>query len=670
LTCVFCIFYLDNLDKKITRKEDNMDNTYSKLFERTNIGKVEFNNRIGMAAMGTNSEDERGLMVDSQIQYYEERAKGGVGLIITEGQFVTRYTDPMRLNQTGVDSEMQTERWTKLAQAVHAHGVKVALQVICGLGRLSAAIPGAPQPTACSETPNLSTPGVMCRPLSVDEIHEVVACFDRAADRAVRAGMDMIEINAHLGYLLDEFMTPLWNHRTDEYGGSFENRMRFITEIVKAIRKAAGPDFPIIVKVGVWHDIEGGRTIEEGIEVCKYLESIGVDAIDVNIGQHENELHAVPYVYEKSGFALPYAEMVKQAVGIPVLNAGKHTPETARQAVENNQVDIVLFGRALIADAELANKLKYGNVEDIRPCMSCNQLCLGGYYIGKAVSCAGNFVAGSEAKYKILKTSSPKNVVVIGGGPGGMEAARVAALKGHHVTLYEKGDKLGGQMNFACIPSFRWQVGALRDWLIRQLDKTGVEVVAGKEITADSPELAVADRIIVSLGAKPFVPPIKGSDLPNIVEVTDAHINPDKIKGNRVVIAGGGMSGCDCALENAMEGKEVTIVEMQPTLITDEVIMSIRLEMLHEFEKYGIRQLVNTKILEFKPDCVVLQNESGTFEVPMDTAVAAFGMKPEKSIAEAICAKYPTAVSIGDCNGIGVRIGGAIRGGFLAAWNL
>lgn len=643
---------------------------YSKLFERTSIGKVRLRNRLAMSSMGTFAEDADGLLVESQYRYYAERAKGGLGLLILEGQFVTNITDPIRENQKGIDTEQQMQHWAQAAQAVHAYGAKVALQVHCGLGRNAAIVPGGRQPTSSSATPCIYDSEVVCRPLTVEEIHAIVESHARAADRAVRAGMDMIEINAHCGYLLDQFMTPLWNHRTDEYGGSFENRMRFITEIYQAMRNVVGPDFPIIIRYAAWHDFEGARTLEEGIEIAQYFAQIGVDALDINLGCYDNKIYAPAYVYLENGYALPYAEAIRKAVNIPILNAGKHTPDTALEGVEKGQVDIVLLGRPVIADPQWANKLRAGRSEDIRPCMSCSQMCIGSPARGLPSGCAVNAISGMEKEYPLTKTASPKKVVVVGGGPGGMEAARVAALKGHTVTLYEKSNELGGQMNVACVPKFRYRVGLYRDWQIRQLKKLGVNIVMNHAIEATSLELAAADQIIVALGAVPMIVPIKGYEQTHVVEVTDSHRHPEKVKGEKVVIAGGGMSGCDCAIELAMEGKQVTIVEMAGAVISKEPADEIFKPVQIELKRQGVTVMLNTKVLEFKRDSVAVENADGVSEIPADTIITAFGMKPEIALTDAICEKYPTAISVGDCNGVGGQIGQAVHDGYFAAWSI
>lgn len=650
-----------------------MSKKYQALFEPIKIGNVTIKNRIGMAAMGTNSDDENGIIMDSTVDYYEERAKGGAGLLISEAQLFVKFTDPIRDIQDGLGTEEQAKQWGRAAAGAHKYGAKFCLQMMAGLGVLSFPVPGMPVPMAPWDMPNELVPSVICHGMTVDEIHLLVSEYGRVAKLAVDNGVDMIEINAHLGYLIDEFMTPLWNRRTDEYGGSFENRMRLPREIYESIRNAVGPDIPIIFKVSAYHDIEGGRTLEEGIEVCKYLESLGVDALDIGIGQHFDEKHAVPYVFEEDSYGLPGASAIKNVVNIPILNAGKHTPALANKAVSDGLIDVALFGRPLLADPDLPNKIFADEIEDIRPCMCCNDKCLGNIYlliqkgVHEMVTCAGNPRAGHEAEYPPRKTDSPKNVVIIGGGPAGMEAARVTAENGHSVTLYEKKSSLGGQLNWACHPRFKKRVEQFKDWQIRQLEKLGVSIVLNAEITPDSPELEAADKIFIAVGSNPFAPPIKGLDLTNVVEVTYSHDHPESVKGNKIVVCGGGLSGCDAALDLAMDGKDVTIIEMSDKLAQTETVIPNVLELMREIEKQNVTYHTQTKVLEMKEDRVIAEKDGQILELPADTIITAFGMKPEKEFAESFIKKYPTAEILGDCMENGGKIAGAIHSAFFAA---
>lgn len=646
-----------------------MNKKYEKLFERININGMDLKNRIAMAPMGTFTENEDGTMSEKALRYYEERAKGGAGLIISEIQWVSNKNEAWLKNQTSCDTNLQTKSWYYLAERVHAHGAKLCIQLSLGLGK-NAFIYGDEDSEIKSSTdvPMFYRPDKKCTPMTREEIKEAVECFRRAARRVVYAEADAIEIHAHVGYLLDQFLSSQWNTRTDEYGGSFENRMRFITEIYEAIRSEVGPNFPIFVRMALDHMYEGGRTAEEGIKIAKYLESIGVDALDIDLGAYEHRKWIFPTHFAGVGSMIEAAAMVKKEVNIPVLNAGNHTPDTAADALENGKADVILMGRPLIADPEIPNKIFEDRLEDIRPCLFCNQ-CSGRSWNGLYVRCATNAQATAEGQFDLVKTDNPKNVVVVGGGPGGMEAARVAAEKGHNVTLYEKAPVLGGQLIPASAPSFKFRIGAFMKYQITQLEKAGVKVCLNTCIDENSPELETADAIIVATGASPFMPPIKGIDGVNVVEVTESHAKPELVKGNRIVIAGGGLSGCDAGIELAMEGKEVTVIEMQKVIAPDVTKIDNRNWLLDTMGKYNVKAMPGHKISEITETGVVVTDADGNVKtIEADTIISAFGMRPNSDVANRICNKYNSIVSVvGDCQKIRA-IEGAVRGGFFAGW--
>jgi len=642
-------------------------NTYPKLFERGSIGKLRLKNRMVMAPMGTFSENRDGYPSKAQIDYYEARAKGGIGMVITEVQYVTNKTDPWINYITTADTDEQMKGWALLIEAIHAHGAKACLQLGCGLGR--SAFPfDEQQMVSASAVPSFYFPDMLCRPLTIDEVKDIVGSYRRAAKRAIVAEADAVEIHAHAGYIIDQFMTPIWNKREDEYGGSFENRMRLITEIYQAIREEVGPDFPVLVRMAAYHDFDGGRTLEESIEIAQYLENIGIDALDIDLGCYEKKQWIVPSIYAGPSCMADAAYEIKKAVNIPVLNAGSHTPDTAEKALEDGKFDFAMFGRPLIADPDLPNKLLNDRAEDIRPCLFCNEVCVGRLYQNRVISCAINPQAAFEANYPLTKVEEPKKVVVVGGGPGGMEAARVAAIRGHEVTLYEKTDTLGGQINPASAPVFKQRLKEFNKWQITQLQKLGVHIHLNSEINEDSIPLELADHIVVALGASPIIPQIKGIDREKVIEITQAHLKPELIKGENILIAGGGMSGCDCALELAMEGKKVTIVEMQDDL-APQVLLDNRSPLLMKLEYYNVKVLTKHKILEFTEKGASIVTPDGTvIEISANTVITAFGMKPQSELTNKICDKYPTAVAIGDCENNGRQISGAVRGGFFAGW--
>lgn len=638
-------------------------NEYSPLFERTYIGSLGVKNRIVLAPMGIGGETG-GAINEYGIDYYEARAKGGVGMIIPGFQLVTNKTDPMVSSYYAVDTQLQAMGWAKLVDRVKAYGTSICVQLSCGLGRCGLPMPGM-QNVSSSENTNFYDNNTT-RPLTLDEIHDIVAAFGRAAERAKAVGIDAIEIHAHYGYLLDQFMTSLWNKREDDYGGSFENRMRLLVEIYDIVRQTVGPDYPILLRMVMEHKIPGGRGVDESLKIIRMMDERGVDAFNIDIGCYESYDWAFPTAYRGDAAMLYAAELAKNATGKPILNTGSFTPETALQAVKDGKTDFIILGRGLLADPEYANKLFYGKREDLRPCIRCNEYCLGMAPGGRPQSCSVNAACAAEKEFAIIPAAVPKKVVVVGGGPGGMEAARVAALKGHKVTLYERDGSLGGQLRSASAPAFKGQIHALMEYLKTQINKLDIDVKLNTAINADSPELEEADKIIVAVGADAIVPQIPGIDKANVIEVMDAHAgNSDRI-GKKVVVAGGGLSGCDCAIDLAMKGKEVTIIEMLDRLVP-KALFPIVMSVNGKIAEYGIKALTGNKLLAVTDQGVKVEGKDGETEIEADTIILAVGTRPNADLSKSILDKYTNAHSIGDCVNVG-QIGEAVRGGFFAGW--
>lgn len=638
---------------------------FEKLFSRGKIKNLSLKNRIVMSPMGTFSENHDGFPSSTQIEYYRARARGGVGMVIVEAQYCTNKTDPWINYITTADTDLQMKGWSYIIEAIHSQGAKACLQIGCGLGRN--AFPFSDdQMVSASEVPSFYFPDRLCRAYTVEEIHELVGAFGRAATRAVIAGADAIEIHAHSGYFIDQFMTPAWNKRTDEYGGSFENRMRLVKEVYEAMRKAVGPDFPILMRMASDHDFPGGRTLEESIEIVNYMKNLGVDAFDIDRGCYERKQWIVPSIYTGDSCMIDGAAAIKKACDVTVLCSGSHTPESAEKAIEEGLIDFAMFGRPLIADPDMPDKILNGHREDVRPCLLCNQLCVGRLYQNRKVACAINAQAAAELDYPLTEVEHKMNVAVIGGGPGGLEAARVAAIRGHHVTVYDKEEHLGGQITVASAPSFKKRLRDFINWEILQCEKAGIVFKTNTMITPDSPELESADRIIMATGASPFLPPIPGIE--NAVEVCDSHLHPEKVTGQKIVICGGGLSGCDAALDLAMEGKDVTIVEIQSEL-NPGGLLDNRNPLMFKLDDYHVNELVNTKITDISKTGVKVQTENGEAFLEADTVIAAFGTKSNNEYIDAICEKYPTTLVVGDCQKPD-QINKAVRGGFFAAYSL
>ena len=643
-----------------------MNPKYKKLFERSFIGKMPLNNKIIMCPMSTHAWDTGSLLSDDQIDYFVERARGGVGMVILEGQFISTKVDKAFTTMTAAGTMDQAMRWAMLVDRFRGYNTRLCNQLVIGAGR-NASIPVDNFLPGPSEIPIVIDPTKKTYAMSKEQIQIMIQEFIKAAVASKVAGFDCVEIHAHAGYLLDTFMTKLWNHRTDEYGGSIENMARVPAEIVKAVRQAVGPDYPILFRMASQHYFEGGRTLEESLEIIKLLDVAGVDAFDIDTGAYETQDWMIPPAYYGDAPSLKDAVAIKKVTRKPVLITNSITLDTAAEALEKGMSDFFMIGRPLIADPHIVRKAFEGKEEDIRPCIRCNEYCIGGVLRGRRVSCAVNAQALQERVLKLEKTDCPRKVAVIGGGPGGLEAARVAAIKGHDVTLYEKADALGGQISAAATPPFKSQLKKYLQYLIIQNEKLGVKIHLNTEIDDNSPELADADKIIVAIGAKPLVPPIKGISRENVIEVIDAHLNRRSEIGNKVILAGGGLSGCDCALELAIEGKEVTIIEMLDEIAVNAMSIN-RIALLKRLSEFKVKLLTGKKILEFTYDGVIVESKDGSKqEMKADTVIASFGTRPHNNLAETICRKYPSAKAIGDCVSIG-QVGEAVRTGFYTAW--
>lgn len=642
---------------------------YPHIFTPGKIGNLTIPNRVILAPMGTSHTGPDLRFSEELIAFYEERAKGGVGMIISECNQVAPEIDPFPLI-TGTPRLDKADKVARLAQYVErmeAYGTVPAIQVTLGTGRQADA-PNLATPVSASACPAQSDPNVICHMLTVEEIHQLVAYAGRAAGFALTAGAKLIEVHGHAGYLIDQFLSPEINNRTDEYGGTPENRFRIVKETCEAIKAVVGDAIPVTLRISVDHKLEGYRTMEEGIEYCRMAEAAGFDGLHIDAGRYEVMPWVFPPAYLGPCCMLDLAAEVKKAVHIPVIAVGNFgTPEEVEDALASGKCDFVAMARTLLADPAWANKAKKGHPEDIRPCLRCNEMCVGRAVFGKELTCAVNPECGRETYNRLGKAEEKKNVAVIGGGPGGMVAAIACTKRGHKVTLFEKGPELGGLINLAEQEDFKFGMKRYNAYLKQQIQESGVEVLLNTEATVSAVKATEPDAVIVATGSDVFIPDlpgfVKGENIGTIREFK----NTEHKVSDKIVIAGGGIIACETALGLVREGyQDITIVEKLPAVGGDLQFINL-MELMGELISGGVKILTNTVCEGVKDSTLTCSNgESGKMELPFDYLLVAMGTRSENSLNEAMLENFPEVYLIGDCVNTG-RIHHAIHQAFEAA---
>jgi len=671
-------------------KRGGIMSKYDILFEPVNIGKLRLKNRFAMAPMGPlGLADAEGGFNQRGIDYYTRRAQGGVGLIITGVTFVENEVEQHGMPNCPCSTHnpvhfVRTGR--EMTERIHAYGAKIFLQMSGGFGRVT--IPtnlGEFPPVAPSPIPHRWLDKT-CRELTVDEIKFIVKKFGEGAYNAKRAGFDGVQIHAvHEGYLIDQFAISMFNQRTDEYGGSLENRLRFAREIVEEIKRTCGPDFPVTLRFSLksfikgWRDgalpgeefEEMGRDIPEGIEAAKLLVSYGYDALDVDVGSYDSWWWSHPPMYQKKGLYIEFAKIVKDAVDVPVICAGRmDNPDLSSQAVMDGACDIVSLGRPLLADPDYVNKLRAGKIKSIRPCLSCQEGCMGRIQEYSMINCAVNPECARERVFKPLPAARKKRVAVIGGGPAGCEAARVLAERGHEPVLYEKSSRLGGNLIPGGTPDFKEDDLALAEWYAHTLNELGVKVFLNTEITAEDLKKMDFDAYIFATGSVPKMLPI-GDDS---VTFTAAQVLlGEKDPGENVIVVGGGLVGCETALWLADNGKNVTIVEaLDRLLAVNAPLCHANSEMLEALIPYkGIKVLCKHTVANVKKGAAVVKNLETCEEVELkaDSVVLCVGYNSNSGLFESVRNLPGEVYLIGDARNV-ANIHNAIWDAFEVASNI
>lgn len=617
-----------------------------KLFEEIKIGSMTLKNRVVLAPMGTTTDHTNGFDM-RDVNFYGERARGGAGLILTGAVVSSTEFEPAPCQKlTNVKDVYMLHM---VAERVHCYGAKFGIQLSPGIGRMNWIDPHTP-PYSASPCPNYYKPDLICREMPTDGVKRLVQSMGEAAKLAKDAGVDIIEIHAYGGYLIDQFNSAKWNHRTDEYGGSLENRMRFMMEIVDAVREACGKDYPIAVKMTLDSVDDEERPLEEGLAIAKALADSGkVDLIHFGRGAYSCRWRMVSSVYQPVGFDLDAAAKVREVIGdLPLMAHGKlNHADVAEQALQKGTVDLVAIGHGMIADPHWANKVKKGKQDEINPCIGCGE-CHFNAMKGRARPCAVNPLCMHENEYELTPAREQKRVLVIGAGPGGMKAAISAAQRGFEVSLWEKNQRMGGIMAAAGAPRFKADVKNQVEYLIRQVRKHAIDLQLGKEATLENIKAFAPDFVVVAAGASPVVIPVPGADKPHVSTAVPVLLKEKEV-GQHVVVVGGGEVGCELSSELRLQGKDVTMVELLDDILrTADHFVANDQNIRYLVEHSGTNILCSTKLTEILDDGVMVERNGAKEKIPCDSVVFAAGFRADHSLYQAVKAAGIECVQVGD----------------------
>jgi 2,4-dienoyl-CoA reductase-like NADH-dependent reductase (Old Yellow Enzyme family)/thioredoxin reductase len=645
---------------------------FNKLTSEVSLGKLSLKNRIFMSPMGTNLAESDGSIGDKLIAYYEERAKGGVAVIVPGVVCVDYPQGKTITNQIRLDEIKYAKGVQNFAEALHRHDTKLILQIHHAGAYTHTGTTEGLTPVSPSET--LDMAGQKTKVLTTEEIKTIVDKFVQAAVFAEMGKADGVCIHGAHGYLISQFLSATTNQRTDEYGGNEENRRRICVEIIQGIKAACKPGFIVGVRFGAIETVEDGYGIEEGKRIAKALEQAGADYLDVSFGRcggvrYSNMIETQKY---EDGNRIEYAEEIKNVVSLPIVQAGKlRTPKMCEDFLQAGKLDFVGLGRGLIADPEWVNKAQSGRDDEIRKCLSCNDGCLGTLFPSGEIRCAINPHIGKE--YRDITTTTPeskKNVLVIGGGPGGCEAAITAAIRGHSVTLVEKKNKLGGQLNIASVPPHKSVIGEYAVWLEKELMRNNVNIIKNQEATINFIKGNKPNTVLVATGSLPVSINIPGStNSESSWTVLDEFTElPEKKK---VVIIGGGIVGCETAQLLTTQKNKVTILEMLPVVANGMGAMNM-IDLQADFAMNDVDCITQVRVKKIEKDGVFYVNTDGDEHfVKADKVIMSTGQRPNRNDMVNTIRKELNipARYIGDASAVG-KIVDATQNGFYSAVDL
>lgn len=663
---------------------------FIKLFEPITINKTEVPNRIVMPAMGLFYSDNYSLN-DRYKAFYRERARGGVGLMLIGPIAIDRVGSAPFM--PGIFDDAQTAQFREFLEELHRDtDAKLGTQLF-QMGRNASSLFSGLQPIAPSPIPG-SFSREIPREMTIDDIEEVKKSFADGARRAEEAGFDFIEVVGCTGYLISQFLSPVTNHRADEYGGSLENRMRFGLEVIHAVRASVGDDTAIGIRVAGNDFIDGGNTNRESVQFCIAAEKAGVDAINVTGGWHETNIPQLPTLVPPGAFVY-LAREIKQSVNVPVFASNRlGDPLIAERALRSGSCDMICWGRPLIADPNLPRKAKEGRLDEIVPCISCNQGCFDSIFSGIPVHCILNPRASRENELTVEKAQHKKRIAVAGGGPAGMEFALTAAERGHDVTLYEREGDLGGQINMAKAPPGKKELQRIIDSMENRMANAGVTIKLNTALTAGIIQRDKPDVLVVASGARPIEIDVPGIDKPQVVSAWDVLRERVSDIGKNVVIIGGSATGCETAhyiasmdtldaetftflmYHNAEDpafamkllhqsNRTITVIDILGRF-ADNVGRTNRWPLLKSLRLVGVSLRPKTRLIEITDESVIVETKRGRESIPADTVIMAVGVLPLDDLAREIKTDGLKIITIGDAKEPR-KISDAIREGFEKA---
>ncbi|UCF92962.1 MAG: FAD-dependent oxidoreductase [Desulfobacterales bacterium] len=627
-----------------------MSNQFQFLFQPGQIGNMTLKNRVVMPPMERCYANEDGSVTQRYIDYLVERAKGGVSLIFVE----STYVDPVgrgRRYQLGVYDDSLIPGLRRMAEAVQQQGAKIAIEIHHAGRETSATVTGR-QLVAPSPVPCLPAGGEIPRELTLEEIHQIIDLYGEAARRVKEAGFNMVEIHGAHGYLVNQFLSSWSNQRKDEYGGPLENRMRFPLEVLAKVRANVGPEFPIDYRLSADEFLDGGLTLDETLIFAGELEKYGIDAIHVSAGIYESAEMITQPMDIPPACLEHLASEIKRVVSVPIIAVGRiNDPILAEKVLERGSADFVSMGRALHIDPECLVKAQQGKMEDIRRCFACNQGCLDLMLMHRPSSCTLNPEAGREREMRIRPSPQRKKVFVIGGGPAGLEAARVCALRGHHVSLYEKSGQLGGQILIASKAPRRSEFEEIPRYLTHAINKLGIDVHLNREVSPAMVLDQMPDAVIVATGARPVIPRLPGNDSPGVCTAWEVLLGEKRIR-TKAIVFGGGQTACEVADFLASQGVPVILAAPDKTIAPDLQGTARGSILFRELEAQNVDIRLETTIERIAEEAVTLQH-NGRMETigGVQNVVIALGRQPENALYESLLQQSDRmeVYGVGDC---------------------